>query len=110
MASAFWDRKGVLMVETMQEGTEGTKITPQAYCKTLTKTARIHSNKRCEMLTSSIVLLHPHAHTAAHTPALLVHFNCKLFDHPPPLQPQSRPEQLLHVYLPKEIIEKPVLM
>jgi histone-lysine N-methyltransferase SETMAR len=37
------------------------------------------------MLTSSVVLLHDNArpYTAAHTRALLEHFNWELFDHPP---------------------------
>jgi histone-lysine N-methyltransferase SETMAR len=37
------------------------------------------------MLTSGVVFLHDnmHLHTAACTQALLQHFNCELFDHPP---------------------------
>jgi hypothetical protein len=33
MATVFWDRKGVLMVEFMQQGTT---MTSQVYCETLT--------------------------------------------------------------------------
>jgi hypothetical protein len=48
---------------------------------------RAIQNKRCEMLTSGVraVFLHDnmHPHTAAHTRALLEHFNCELFDHLP---------------------------
>jgi hypothetical protein len=42
-------------------------------------------NKICEVLASGIVLLHDsiHLHTAACTQALLEHFSCELFDHPP---------------------------
>jgi hypothetical protein len=42
-------------------------------------------NKRREMLTSSVVLLHDsaHSHTDAPNPALLEHYNWELFDHPP---------------------------
>jgi hypothetical protein len=43
MAAVFWDRKGVLMVEFMQQGT------------------KITSNRRHGMLTSGIVLLHDNA-------------------------------------------------
>jgi hypothetical protein len=32
MATVFWDRKGVLMVEFMQQGTT---VTSEVYCKTL---------------------------------------------------------------------------
>jgi hypothetical protein len=41
-------------------------------------------NKRHGMLTYSVVLLHDnaHSHTAAHTLALLEHFNWELLDHP----------------------------
>jgi hypothetical protein len=34
MAPVFWDRKGVLMVEFMQQGA---KITPEVYCETIKK-------------------------------------------------------------------------
>jgi hypothetical protein len=34
MATVFWDRKGVLMVEFMQQGTT---VTSEVYCKTLKK-------------------------------------------------------------------------
>jgi hypothetical protein len=36
MAAVFWDRKGVLMVEFMQQGTT---ITSQVCCETLKRTA-----------------------------------------------------------------------
>jgi transposase len=41
-------------------------------------------NKRREMRISGVVLLHDNArsNTAAHTQALLKHFNWELFDHP----------------------------
>jgi hypothetical protein len=32
MATVFWERKGLLMVEFMQQGTT---ITPEVYCRTL---------------------------------------------------------------------------
>jgi hypothetical protein len=83
MAAVFWDRKGVLMVEFMQQETT---ITPQVYCKTLKRTAyRVIQNKRHGMLTSGVVLLPYDArpHTAARTRALLEQFIWELFDHPP---------------------------
>jgi hypothetical protein len=54
MATVFWDRKGVLMVEFMQHGT---KITSQVYCETLKKLLRAIHNERHEMLTFSVVHL-----------------------------------------------------
>jgi hypothetical protein len=53
MATVFWDRKGVLTLEFMQQGTT---ITLQVYCETLQKLCRSIQNKRCAML-----LLHDNA-------------------------------------------------
>jgi hypothetical protein len=76
MTTVFWDRKGVLMVEFMQQGTT---IMSEVYCETLKKLCRAIQNKRREMLTSNVVLLHdnacPHASTTVHTRALLGYFN-----------------------------------
>jgi hypothetical protein len=78
MATVFWGSKGVLMVEFMQQGTT---ITPEVYCETLSAI----QNKRHGILTYSIVLVHDNAllHAAARTRALLDHFNWELFDHHP---------------------------
>jgi histone-lysine N-methyltransferase SETMAR len=85
MTTDFWDRKGVLMVEFMQQGTT---IMSEVYCKTVKSCVGLAiQNKRHGVLTPSVVLLHdntsPHTSTAACTPALLEHFNWELFDHPP---------------------------
>jgi histone-lysine N-methyltransferase SETMAR len=82
MAAVFWDRKGVMMGEFMQQGTT---ITSEVYCETLEKLHRAIQNKRHGILTSGVVLLHDnaHLHTAARTRALLKHFNWELFYHPP---------------------------
>jgi hypothetical protein len=79
IAAVFWDRKGILLVECMQQGTI---ITSKVYCETLKKLHRAIQNKRHAMLTSSAVFLHDNArpHTAARTQALLEHFNWELFD------------------------------
>jgi histone-lysine N-methyltransferase SETMAR len=82
MAAVVLDRKGVLMVEFMQQGTTVSEI----YCETLKKIHRAIQSKRCRMRTFVIVvLLHDHAcpHTAACAWALLEHFNWQLFKHPP---------------------------
>jgi transposase len=77
MAAVFCDRKGVLIVEFMQQGTT---VMSQVYCKTLQVLRRVMG-----MLTYGVVLLHGnvHPHTAARTRALLEHFNWELFDYPP---------------------------
>jgi histone-lysine N-methyltransferase SETMAR len=84
LAAVFWYRKGVLMVEFIQQGTT---VTSEVYCETLKKLRRAIQNKRCAMLTPCIVLPHHnallHMSTAGSTRALLEHFNWELFDHPP---------------------------
>jgi hypothetical protein len=101
----FWDGKGVLMVEFMQQGTT---ITSQVYCEILTKNCARPAiqNRRRGMLTYGVVLLHdnarPQTSIAARTPTLLEHFNWELFDHPhsPYLFRELPP-----VYLPEELVE-----
>jgi hypothetical protein len=84
MATVLWGRKGVLMVEFKQQGTT---IMSEVYCEKTRKLDMAIQNRRHGMLTYSVVLLYdsacPHTSTAAHTQALLDHFNWKLFDHPP---------------------------
>jgi hypothetical protein len=66
MGAVFWDRKGVLMVEFMQQGTT---VTSEVYCETLKKLCRAIQNKGPGMVTSGVVLSHNnvHLHTAACT-------------------------------------------
>jgi transposase len=82
MASVFWDRNGVLMVEFMQQGTT---IMSEVYCKLLKKLHTAFQNKRYGMLMSGVVFLHDSAywHTAGCRSALLEHFNLELLDQPP---------------------------
>jgi hypothetical protein len=86
MAAVFWVRKGVLMVDFMQQGMT---IMSELFCETLKKLCRAIQRKRRGMLTCGVMLLHDNAcpHTAARTQALLEHFNLELFEHPPSLQP-----------------------
>ncbi|GFW21867.1 histone-lysine N-methyltransferase SETMAR [Trichonephila clavipes] len=58
MATVFWDRHGVLLVEFMQQGTT---INAATYCAILTKLRRAIQNKRRGLLTSGVVLLHVNA-------------------------------------------------
>jgi hypothetical protein len=48
MATVSWDRKGVLMVEVMQQGA---MIKSEVYCETLKKLHTVIQNKRHGMLT-----------------------------------------------------------
>jgi hypothetical protein len=56
MAAVFWDSKGVLMVEFMQQGTT---ITPEVYCETLKRMCRAIQNK-WHGISSYIVLVALH--------------------------------------------------
>jgi hypothetical protein len=83
MATVFWDRKGVLMVEFMQQRAT---IVSEVCCETPKKELhRAIQNKRHGMLTCGVVLLHDNVcpHSAVHTQALLEHFIWELLDHPP---------------------------
>ncbi|GFU20501.1 histone-lysine N-methyltransferase SETMAR [Trichonephila clavipes] len=73
MATVFWDRHGVLLVEFMQQGTT---INAAAYCATLTKLRRAIQNKRRGLLTSGVLLLHDNAspHSAINTQNLIRSF------------------------------------
>jgi hypothetical protein len=90
MTTVFWDMKGVLMVEFMQQGTtilsETLKKKKQKKkTKKKNQLCRAIQDERCTMLTAGVMLLHENAcpHTAACTSALPEHFNWELFDHPP---------------------------
>jgi hypothetical protein len=54
MTTAFRDRKGVMMVEFMHQGTT---ITSEVYCKTPKKLCWAIQNKRHGILTSIVLLL-----------------------------------------------------
>jgi hypothetical protein len=71
MASVLENRKGVWMVEFMQQGTT---ITSEVYCETLNNLRWAIQNKRHGMLLHDNV----RSHTAAPTQALLEHFNWEL--------------------------------
>jgi hypothetical protein len=66
MATVFWDKKRVLVVEFMPEGTT---ITSEVHCETLKKLLMIIQNERCGMLTYGVALLHDDVrpHTSACT-------------------------------------------
>jgi hypothetical protein len=97
MATVFWDKTGLLMVEFMQQGTT---IRSALYCETL-KNCVVQFRKMYGMLTSGVVLLHDDArpHTAARTGALLRHFNWELFDHTPYSPDVTQSDRHLFTYL-----------
>jgi hypothetical protein len=76
MSTVFSERRGVLMVEFMQQRIT---IASEVCCETQ-KALKGHG-----MMTSGVVFFHDNArpHTAARTRALLEFFNWELFDHPP---------------------------
>jgi histone-lysine N-methyltransferase SETMAR len=83
MVTVSRDRRGMLMLEFLQQGTT---ITSEMYYETLKKLCRVgHSEQKRGMLTSGVVFLHDNArpHTDARPRALLEHFNWELFGHIP---------------------------
>ncbi|GFV02277.1 histone-lysine N-methyltransferase SETMAR [Trichonephila clavipes] len=58
MASVFWDRQGILLLEFMALGTT---INAATYCQTLKRLRRAIQNKRRGMLTNGVRLLHDNA-------------------------------------------------
>ena len=82
MASIFWDRKAILLVDFMPPGTT---VNAAAYCDTLTQLRQAIQNKRRRMLSGGVCLLHDNArpHSTHITTALLGKFKWYILDHPP---------------------------
>lgn len=82
MATVFWDRKGVLLVDFMPAGTT---INADRYCETLKKLRRAIQNRRRGMLSKGVSILHDNArpHVARQTVALLQNFGWNIITHPP---------------------------
>jgi hypothetical protein len=100
MATVFWDRKQVLMVEFMQQGTTLTNV--RSVLRNTKKLPRAIQNQRCWMLTSGVAPFRYKArpHTAARTAGT---FKLGVV-WPPSLQPWPHSERLPPVYLPEELI------
>lgn len=58
MATVFWDKKGVLLIEFMPIGTT---INAASYCETLKKLCRANQNRRRAMLMKGVYVLHDNA-------------------------------------------------
>jgi histone-lysine N-methyltransferase SETMAR len=82
MCTLFWDRKRVLLVEFLPQGST---INAGVYCDTLKKLRRAIQNKRRGMFSWGVVILHDNArpHTATTTQDLIATFGWQQFDHPP---------------------------
>lgn len=82
MATVFWDREGVLLVDFLERGST---INSERYCETMKKLRRAIQNKRRGKLSSKVLFFHDNArpHTANRTRELLDHFEWEVFDHPP---------------------------
>jgi hypothetical protein len=81
MATVFWNRKGVLLVEFMQQGT----ITASEVYRKALKTVLDCSEQKAWNADTRCSAPpwphdHTHPHTVAYTQALPEHFNWKLFD------------------------------
>jgi len=82
MCTVFWDRKGVLLVDFLPQGST---INASVYCDTFKKLHRAIQNKRRGMLSWGVVMIHDnaHPHTAAAMQHLITPFGQEQFDHPP---------------------------
>jgi len=81
ICTVFWDRQGVLLVEFLPQDTT---INSAVYCETQKKLRRAIQNKRCGMLSATILLLHNNArpHSAAQTQDVIASFKWEQMDHP----------------------------
>jgi len=105
MASVFWDRKGILLVEFMPPGAI---VNAAAYCDTLTWLRRAIQNKRRGMLPRGLCLHHDNArpHSAHNATALLEKFKWDIMDHPP-YSPDLAPSDFhLILHLKKHLARK----
>jgi len=105
VASVFWDRKGILLVDFMPPGAT---INAAAYCDTLTRLRRAIQNKRRGMLSRGVCLLQDNArpHSAHVTNALLEKFKWDILNHPP-YSPDLAPSDFhLFLHLKKHLAGK----
>jgi len=82
MATVFWDRKGVLLVEFMPKGST---INSETYCETLKKLRGAIKNRRRGRLTKGVRLHHDNVrpHVSRQTTALIEEFGWDLVKHAP---------------------------
>jgi len=107
MASVFWDRKSILLVDFLPPGAT---VDTATYCDTLTRLRRAIQSKRKGMLSHGVWLVHDNArpHSAHVTTALLEKFKWDILDHPP-YSPDLKPSDFhLFLHLKKNIAGKKV--
>jgi len=80
MATVFWDREGVLLVDFLERGST---INYERCCETLEKLRRAIQNKCQGKLSSKVLFFHDNArpHMANRTRELFDHFGWEVFDH-----------------------------
>jgi len=96
MCTVFWDRKGILLVDLLPQGST---ISAGVCCDTLEKLCRTIQNKRCGMLSCGVVMIHDNArpNTASVMQKLITTFCWEQFDHPP-YSPDLAPSDF-HLFL-----------
>jgi histone-lysine N-methyltransferase SETMAR len=79
--TVFWDRKGILLIAFMPQGTA---INAEVYCATLKRLRRAIQNLRQGLLSSAVMLLRDNVcpHAAARTQTMLPEFGWEVFEHP----------------------------
>jgi hypothetical protein len=80
MCRLFWDRKGVLLVDFLPQGST---INADVYCDSLTKFLHAIQSKRHGKLSWGVMMIHDsaHPHPAAATQNLITTFSWERFDH-----------------------------
>jgi len=80
MCTVFWDRKGVLLVDFL---TQGSTINASVCCNTLQKLHRLIQNKRRGTFNQVVVMIHDNTHPHTAMQNLITTFRCEQFHHHP---------------------------
>jgi len=79
MCTVFWDRKGVLLVDFLPQGST---INAGVCCNTLLKLHRMIQNKRRVMFSRGVVMIHDNTHPHTAMQNLITTFGWEQLDHP----------------------------
>jgi len=90
----FWDRKGVLLVEFLPQGST---INAGVCCNTLQKFRCVVQNKQRGMFSWGVVMIHDNTRPHTATQNLITTFGWEQFNHPP-YSPDLAPSDL-HLFL-----------
>jgi len=80
MCTMFWDRKGILFVDFLPQGST---INTGVCCNTLQKLHLMIQNKRRVMFSRGVVMIHDNTHPHTAMQNLIPTFCWEQFDHPP---------------------------